>query len=132
MSEKLRFSLVSPEREVMSADVDLVEAPGAEGVFGVLPRHAPFMSTLAPGVVRVVDGADVTRVFVRGGFAEVTPESLTVLAEEAIPVAELNAEEIIRRMKLAEEDLAADDASLATRERAAAELQQLRELQAAL
>ncbi len=132
MADKLHFNLVSPEREIMSADVDGVDAPGVEGIFGVLPNHAPFMSTLAPGVVRVRNGGEEQRIFVRGGFAEVTPAGLTILAEEAIPVAELDAADIAQRIKDAEEDLADADTTIETRARAAAELQHLNELRATL
>ena len=84
MADTLNFSLVSPARELFSGEVDQVIAPGTEGQFGVLPRHAPFMTTLKNGVVRVLRGAkDDLRIFVRGGFADVTPAGLTILAEEA-------------------------------------------------
>ena len=83
MVGKLHFSLVSPEREVFSGEVDQVDAPGAEGDFGVLPNHAPFMTALREGAVTVYVGAN-RRVFsVKGGFADVTPQGLTILAEEA-------------------------------------------------
>jgi len=132
MADRLHFTLVSPEREVMSQDVDQVDVPGSNGVFGVLPRHAPFMSTLLPGVVKVRDGSTETRVFVRGGFADVTPAGLTVLAEEAFMVAELDPKDIARRIKECEEDLADTDTLPETRERAEAELRGLKELQSAL
>jgi F-type H+-transporting ATPase subunit epsilon len=132
MADKLHFNLVSPERELMSKDVDQVDVPGTEGLFGVLPNHAPFMSTLAPGVVKVTNGGEVTRIFVRGGFAEVTPEGLTILAEEAVPVAELKGEEIARRIRHAEEDLSDKDTLPETRLEAERTLAQLKELQAAL
>ncbi|MEM6414350.1 MAG: F0F1 ATP synthase subunit epsilon [Pseudomonadota bacterium] len=132
MAEKLNFSLVSPERQLMSEDVDQVDVPGSEGIFGVLPNHAPFMSTLAPGVVRVKTGSEETRIFVRGGFADVTPAGLTVLAEEAIAVADLNADDIAQRIKNCEEDLADNDTSAETRQRAEVELFELKQLQAAL
>ena len=107
MAAKLHFSLVSPEREVMSRDVDQVVVPGTEGEFGVLAGHAPFMSTLSAGVLKVLDGSERTEVFVRGGFADVTAAGLTVLAEEATPVAELKGEtlesHIAAAEKLAEE-----------------------------
>ena len=84
---KLHFSLVAPERELFSGDVDQVVAPGAEGQFGVLAGHAPFMTTLIEGDVVVVDGA-ARRVFsIRGGFADVTPDGLTILAEHATEAA---------------------------------------------
>ena len=86
MADKLHFSLVSPERELFSGDVDQVDAPGSEGDFGVLAGHAPFMTTLKEGRVHVhlVDGV---RVFdVQGGFADVTPNGLTILAEHAVEI----------------------------------------------
>ena len=84
---KLHFSLVAPERELFSGDVDQVVAPGAEGQFGVLAGHAPFMTTLVEGDVVVLDGAS-RRVFnIRGGFADVTPDGLTILAEHATEAA---------------------------------------------
>ncbi|HEY1425651.1 MAG TPA: ATP synthase F1 subunit epsilon [Caulobacteraceae bacterium] len=86
MAAKLHFSLVSPERELFNGEVDQVDAPGSEGDFGVLFGHAPFMTTLKEGRVKAYDG-DETMVFeVRGGFADVTPEGLTILAEHAEPV----------------------------------------------
>lgn len=83
MAEKLHFALVSPERELFTGEVDRVDAPGAEGDFGVLAGHAPFMTTLKEGRVHVhSDGTQ--RVFeVHGGFADVTPQGLTILAEKA-------------------------------------------------
>jgi F-type H+-transporting ATPase subunit epsilon len=87
MGEKLHFALVSPERELFAGDVDRVDAQGTEGDFGVLAGHAPFMTTLKEGRVHVLlDGAQ--RVFeVHGGFADVTPQGLTILAEKADEVA---------------------------------------------
>ena len=80
---RLHFSLVSPERELFSGDVDQVDAPGSEGDFGVLAGHAPFMTTLREGFVFVYEGS-VKRAFeIHGGFADVTPEGLTILAESA-------------------------------------------------
>ncbi len=84
---KLHFSLVAPEQELYSGDVDQVNAPGSEGDFGVLPGHAPFMTALKEGEVTVIDGA-ARRVFqIRGGFADVTPQGLTILAEHATETA---------------------------------------------
>ena len=86
MAGKLQFSLVAPEREVFSGLVDQVDAPGVEGDFGVLPDHAPFMTALREGTVTVFDGS-ARRVFsVHGGFADVTPAGLTILAEQASEV----------------------------------------------
>ena len=86
MAGKLHFSLVSPERELFSGEVDQVDAPGSEGDFGVLAGHAPFMSTLKEGRVKVYDDGDTRTYDVRGGFADVTPAGLTILAEEAVEV----------------------------------------------
>ncbi len=86
MAEKLHFSLVSPERELFSGDVDQVDAPGSEGNFGVLAGHAPFMTTLKEGRVHVHIGSGERVYDVRGGFADVTPQGLTILAEHAAEV----------------------------------------------
>ena len=95
MADKLHFSLVSPAREMFSGDVDHVIAPGTEGELGVLAHHAPFMTTLKNGIVRVLEG-DTTkmRIFVRGGFADVTPDGLTILAEEARDLEGVKVEEV--------------------------------------
>ena len=86
MALKLHFSLVSPERELFAGEVDQVDAPGSEGDFGVLAGHAPFMTTLKEGRVKVFnDGAELIYE-VQGGFADVTPAGLTILAERASEV----------------------------------------------
>lgn len=106
MADKLHFSLVSPARELFSGAVDHVIAPGTEGEFGVLVNHAPFMTTLKNGVVRVLEGDVVKmRIYVRGGFADVTPAGLTILAEEArnlenVTAADVDGEIEAVRMKL--------------------------------
>lgn len=95
MADKLHFSLVSPARELFSGDVEHVIAPGTEGEFGVLPNHAPFMTTLKNGVVRVLDGGETSqRIFVRGGFADVTAEGFTILAEEARMLDDVKVEDV--------------------------------------
>ena len=83
---KLHFSLVSPERELFSGEVDQVDAPGSEGAFGVLVGHAPFMTTLREGRIHVRSGRTEHVYEVKGGFADVTPEGLTILAEEVAEV----------------------------------------------
>jgi F-type H+-transporting ATPase subunit epsilon len=99
MANKLHFSLVSPARELFSGEVDHVIAPGSEGEFGVLANHAPFMTTLKNGVVRVLEGDTVKmRIFVRGGFADVTPEGLTILAEEARMLDKLKVEDVQKEL----------------------------------
>ena len=91
MAETTQCELVSPERLVLSQAVEMVVVPGSEGYFGVLPRHAPLISTLSPGVIDIHEGGSVTqRIFVAGGFAEVTGERCTVLAEEAMPLDEID------------------------------------------
>lgn len=81
MAAKLKFDLVSPGRLVLSAEVDAVQIPGAEGDFGVLPNHSPVMSVIREGVLRVENDGTVTEYQLDGGFADVTPEGVTVLAE---------------------------------------------------
>lgn len=118
---KVAFELVSPERLLLSEEVDMVEVPGEEGDFGVLARHAPLISTLRPGVIKVHDGGSITQqIFVAGGFAEVTPTRCTVLAEEALPVAEIDRAAAERRLSDARDDLLDAKDAIAT---AAAERQ---------
>lgn len=100
------FELVSPERLLMDAEAGSVLVPGAEGDFVVLPNHAPVMTTLRPGVLSVFEsGGSPLRIFVRGGFADVTAKGLVVLAEEAIPVKDLSKADLTRKIANAEEDL---------------------------
>jgi F-type H+-transporting ATPase subunit epsilon len=95
MAEGTKLEIVSPERLVISETVKSVVVPGADGYFTVLGEHAPLMTTLRPGFITVEDNAGVSHVYyVRGGFADVSPEGLTILAEEARPVAEFKREEI--------------------------------------
>ncbi len=133
MAEPFQFELVAPERLLMSAEVDEVVVPGSDGYFTVLKGHAPFMSTLRPGVVEVTPGGggETERVFVRGGFADVNVNGLTILAEQAIPLEEVDAEVIAQEVKNAEEDVA-DAKDEATRDAAELKLNQLKEVQSAL
>jgi F-type H+-transporting ATPase subunit epsilon len=107
MAEKLSFALVSPERELFHGEVDQVVVPGTDGEFGVLPQHAPLMTTIKPGALRILNDGTERRIFVHGGFADVTPEGLTVLAEEAVDVADLDRAHIEQQLKDAREDFAA-------------------------
>jgi len=123
MADKTQFELVSPERLLISKAVDMVVVPGTEGDFGVLPDHAPLISSVRPGVIAVFDGGQVTdRIFVAGGFAEVTGERCTVLAEQAMPLAELDRAKIEAELKDARDDLtdAKTDTDRAAAERAVA------------
>jgi len=126
------FELVSPERLMFSGQVESVVVPGTEGAFTVLKDHAPLMSTLKPGIVEIAESASKTqRLFVRGGFADVSPTGLTILAEQAIPVEELDATRIELQIKDAGEDVA-DAKSDEARRLANEKLEQLREVRAAL
>ena len=107
MADQVKFELVSPERLLLSTDVDSVVIPGAEGDFGVLPGHAPLISTVRPGVLEVFQGNKAEQRFlVVGGFAEVTPQGCTVLAEHATPVAEIAREQAAQAVQDAKEDIA--------------------------
>ena len=86
MADRVQFELVSPERLLLSEMVEMVVIPGSEGNFGVLPGHAPLVSTIRPGMIEIYEGrTSVKRLFVAGGIAEVTPERCTVLADAAMP-----------------------------------------------
>jgi F-type H+-transporting ATPase subunit epsilon len=114
MADTFTFELVSPEQLLISEDVESVLVPGSEGDFQVLPNHAPVLSTLRPGLLDVVlPGGKERRIFVRGGFAEVGPDCLTVLAQNAIDSADLNKSVLAQEIKDAEEDVndAKDDQS---------------------
>ena len=132
MADLLKFELVSPERLLSSGEVQQVVVPGTEGDFTVLVNHAPVLSTLKPGVVTVTDeGGSEERIFVRGGFAEVNPAGLTILAEEAIAMSELSAEDLAQKIQDAREDV--DDATDVEKKRRAQEiLDHLTQLQSAL
>jgi F-type H+-transporting ATPase subunit epsilon len=128
----LHFELVSPARLLYSGDVASVILPGSEGEMTILPQHAPLLATLKPGVVTVSkDGGGSERIFVRGGFAEVNPQGLTVLAETAIPVADLDAAALNQQIKNAEED-AADAKDDESRRKAQEQIDHLKALQGAL
>ncbi len=132
MAEKVAFELVSPERLLISAEVDMVVVPGSEGDFGVLPGHAPLISSVRPGVIRIHDQGEVSeRIFIKGGFAEVTPEGCTVLAEEAVLISELDRAGLEQRIEDAGEDL--EDAQTdEARHKAEATLALLRQMLEAL
>src|ERR1700741_4971390 len=91
MPDLVQFELVSPERLILSTEVEMVVVPGTEGNFGVLPGHAPLISSIRPGTIDVYEGQTISRrIFVVSGIAEVTPERCTVLADEALPPEELD------------------------------------------
>ena len=99
MADRVQFELVTPERLVLSTDVEMVVVPGTEGNFGVLPGHSPLISTIRPGTIEIYDTRPTVseRIFVVSGIAEVTPERCTVLADEALPVVDRHADADSRR-----------------------------------
>jgi len=126
------FELVSPEQLLFSGEVESVVVPGMEGQFTVLKDHAPVMTTLKPGVVEVEESASKkSRIFVRGGFADVATGGLTILAEVALPVEQLDAAKLGQEIRNAEEDVA-DAVSDEAKRVASEKLDQLNELKAAL
>ena len=133
MAEKIPFEIVSPERLLVSDAADMVTVPGAEGDFGVMAGHMPLISMLRPGVIDVRGGAKSgdMRLFVLGGFTEAKPDRLTVLAEEAIPMAQIDAAALEQRIRNTEEDLVLLKNEV-DRSRAAEQLDHLRLLRAAL
>ena len=132
MPDAFKFELVSPERLLVSGEVEQVLVPGAEGDMTVLAHHAPLLSTLRPGLLDIgLPGGEHKRYFIRGGFAEVGPSGLTVLAETAIDLVELDAGQLAQAVKDAEEDVA-DATEDALRDRAQTKLDQLRQVQATL
>ena len=125
------FELVSPDKLLFNGPVEDVLVPGSEGDFVVLRDHAPVMTSLRPGVVDIGEaGGKHTRLFVRGGFADVSAAGLIVLAETAIPVDELSAERLGMEIKEAEEDLA--DATDDQKRMAQEKLDRLKELKDAM
>jgi F-type H+-transporting ATPase subunit epsilon len=125
------FELVSPEKLIFTGDVDQVDVPGEEGEFGVFAGHAPYVATLKPGVLTIYGAGEPQRIVVYGGMAEMGSAGLTVLAEQAVPVAELNADMVARSIKNAEEDIADAENDVA-RDKARSRLEQFQTLRAAL
>lgn len=131
MPDPFKFELVSPERLLVSGDVEQVLVPGAEGDMTVLAHHAPVLTTLRPGLLDIgFPGGKNQRFFIRGGFAEVNPEGLTVLAETAIDLDEMKAEQLAQAIQDAEEDVT--DLSDDAKDRAQTKLDHLRQVQATL
>ena len=132
MADAFPFELVSPEKQLVSGEATQVVVPGAEGQFTVLANHAPFLSTLKPGILEVTmaDG-ETDRIFVRGGFADANPGGLTLLAEEAQRVDDMDMGALDQAIQNAREDVtdAKDDAAKTAAE---TKLAQLEEVKAAL
>jgi len=131
MADKIHFDLVSPERTLLSEEVDSVTLPGSEGYFGVYAGHAPVVSTLRPGLIEVKGGAKIgdAKLFVRGGFAEVNPARVVVLADEAMPMTEFDLAALDQRIEDTEQELAGTQTD-AERDRVGATLDHLRQLKA--
>lgn len=106
MADTITFDLVSPERLLLSTDADMVTIPGSDGYMGVMAGHMPLVSTLRPGMIDVQANGRDERFFIRGGFAEISATKVTVLAEEAIPMSEMDLAVLDQRIRDAEEDLA--------------------------
>ena len=120
MTDTLHLEIVSPERLLKDAEVAMVVVPGADGDFTALPAHASLMSTLRPGVVEIFadEAGTAERLFVKGGLVQISPAGLTILAEEALDLDDVDASELNQKISDTREDLqdAKDDV-----ERAAAE-----------
>ncbi len=114
MADKLQFSLVSPEAELFSGLVDQVDVPGTEGDFGVFAEHAPFMAAIRTGAITVFNDGTETRYMIQGGFADVMPDGLTILAEQCTPMSDVKADMLGEEITKAEAALEAakGDASL--------------------
>ncbi|WP_421724853.1 F0F1 ATP synthase subunit epsilon [Bauldia sp.] len=131
MADPFQFELVSPERLLMSEPVDQVVVPGSEGYYTVLKGHAPHMSTLKPGVIDVVRSGNTDQIFVRGGFADVSLDGLTILAEQAIPIAEVDPAALAQEVQNAQEDVN-DATDPMKKAEAELRLNQLKEVQTSL
>ncbi len=108
MTETFQLNIIAPDKILLSEPVKMAVIPGVEGDFGVLPRHAPFMSTLRPGIVdiQMVNIASPERLFISGGFAAVENNRCTILADHAIPVAEIKRDQIVSRIENIRQQLA--------------------------
>lgn len=123
MSDKVAFELVSPEKLLFSGEVDMVVLPVEEGDMGVLPGHSPVIATIRPGTICIYEGASISqRLFVAGGFVEVTQERCTVLADTATPIEEIDTADAQAKVKDLGEDVshAKDEAEKAVAEAALA------------
>ena len=137
MADRVQFELVTPERLILSTEVEMVVVPGTEGNFGVLPGHSPLISTIRPGMIEIYETRPTIseRIFVVSGIAEVTPERCTVLAEEAMAPSSLDRPTVEAELQVIEGNLPSlrdqvARASGAERDRLAAELRGLEHQQA--
>ena len=130
MAAKITFDLVSPERLLLSKDVDMVTIPGTEGYMGVMAGHASLVSTLRAGMIDMLDGGVDTRFFILGGFAEISATKITVLADRAMPMTELDLAVLDQMISDAQEDEIAAKTD-ADRQKAAQEVDDLKLARAA-
>lgn len=105
MADKMSFELVSPERRLAAGEADLVTIPGMDGDIGAMPGHSSVMTTLRPGMLVVTNGSQVDEYFVTGGFAEITPEGVAILAEETLAKSDLNRQFLDDRIAAARAEL---------------------------
>lgn len=106
MTETFTLEIIAPDRVLLNEAVQMVEIPGAEGDFGVLPRHAPYIASLRPGVTRIKKSdSDTLRFFVAGGFAEVANNRCIVLADYATPLEEIKRDVVLSRIEKIKNDL---------------------------
>jgi len=131
VADLLHFEFVSPERVLFSGDVDQVDLPGAEGDMGILADHAPLVTVLRPGIVTIYRGGAREPVVVTGGFAEVGPAGLTILADRAVARADFDLASLSNEIKNTEEEIA-DATDEAQRDKLARHLAQFKALQDAL
>jgi F-type H+-transporting ATPase subunit epsilon len=128
---KFHFDLVGPEKLLFSGEVDQVDIPGSEGDFGVLAGHAPLVAMLRPGILTIHADSGPVRAMVTGGFAEVSPDGLTVLADFAMPADEVDRDVLAGQIKDLQEDVT-DAAEGAQRDKLQHKLDQLKAVQTAL
>lgn len=107
MTDTLHYEIVSPERLLKDAQAAMIVVPGADGDFAALPDHSPMMSTIRPGVVEIFEneGGTPERLFVKGGLAQISPEGLTILAEETIALEDVDASELSQKISDTREDI---------------------------
>ena len=105
MVEKIKFDLVSPDKILLSKEVEMVTIPGGEGDYGVMQGHQPMITTLRPGLIEIdIENSESIKFYVDGGFAEVSNFECSVLADDAVSISEVQKSDIKNRIKLAEDN----------------------------
>ena len=130
MADKIAFDLVAPERLLLSDEADMVTLPATDGYMGVMAGHAPVITTLRAGMIDVSNNGEDARYFIHGGFAEIGPGKITILAEQALPLSEIDLAVLDQQIKDAEEDLIAATTD-AERERVSETIDDLKLVRAA-